>query len=440
MLDEEGLRETTLVVITSDHGEQLAGDHGYYFCHVDHYEGNTHVPLILILPEAWQREFGPLRDVVIDEGNPDLIDLLPTTLDVLGLPALEEAQGSSLIQTPSPWGSIDTGRVFRSIWDGQVKLIHRASKLVHSENNELYDLADDPEEGNDLADSLTGEAQRLEDDLLRIGREMDAIRWRQPTDTLFSADLEDQAQVEGYITFSKYRTGWTVVSENDTNDALHGRVEMQPGPADYLDFAALIVEPLWDYDLACRFALGEGTLSVQTRWVQWLDRGYRLHLTADDAQLLRCNVGEPPEEVARVEMSISLEDWHELEWNSRGTSSTVTIDGQRIIRVPDDNQEMWGSTYFAIPTSTGGEAYVDDIRISRPRRVVQTDLDTARMGRASPRGRGNYGSAERSPPESALEGHPPSPSYEIAMNSPGSDTVWMLYNPVQDLVSVAASA
>ena len=390
MLEEEGLRENTLVVITSDHGEELAGDHGYYFCHVDHYEANTHVPLVLILPEAWQREHGQVRNVMIEDGNPDLIDLLPTTLEVLGLPIPGSVQGLSLIQTPEPWGSIDVGRAFRAIWDGRIKLIHRAPELVPSAGNELYNLADDPEERNDLADSLAGEAQRLEDTLLRIGLELDAIRYPQPTGTLFLSDIEDQAQVEGYFAFSKYSGSWTVVSENDTNKALGARIEMQAAPTSYLDFVALIVEPLWDYDLACRFALSEGTLSVQTRWIRWLDRGYRLHLNADGAQLLHCPVDGPSEELARAEIDISPDRWHELEFNSRGASITIIVDGQRIIHVPEANSEIWGSTYFAIPTDTGGEALVDDIRISRPRRAVHADLETALIGDASSQGRDNY--------------------------------------------------
>jgi len=51
-VEDAGLLENTLVVITADHGESLS-EHGYYFCHKDIvYEDNVRVPLIVRRPGA----------------------------------------------------------------------------------------------------------------------------------------------------------------------------------------------------------------------------------------------------------------------------------------------------------------------------------------------------------------------------------------------------
>jgi len=95
VLDEQGLRENTLVVLSADHAENLAGDHDLYFCHADHYQTNIHVPLIVLLPERVRARQGLGRGVE-HGGNPSHLDLMPTILDVLGLAGPEQMQGVSL--------------------------------------------------------------------------------------------------------------------------------------------------------------------------------------------------------------------------------------------------------------------------------------------------------------------------------------------------------
>ena len=52
-LDEMGLRENTIVIFNSDHGEML-GDHGLTHKGCRFYEGITHVPLIISLPGTFR--------------------------------------------------------------------------------------------------------------------------------------------------------------------------------------------------------------------------------------------------------------------------------------------------------------------------------------------------------------------------------------------------
>jgi arylsulfatase A-like enzyme len=86
-LDAHGLADSTLVVLTSDHGEAF-GEHGN-FLHDDLYRETLRVPLVLRLP-------GRLPAGRRVEGRARLLDLLPTLLDVVGVPAPPGIQGQSL--------------------------------------------------------------------------------------------------------------------------------------------------------------------------------------------------------------------------------------------------------------------------------------------------------------------------------------------------------
>ena len=80
-IDNLGMRESTLVVLVSDHGEGL-GEQGF----VGHgrwlYESTTHVPWIMRLP-------GRIRPGTVIEQNVSTLDLAPTLLD-LAVPEFRE--------------------------------------------------------------------------------------------------------------------------------------------------------------------------------------------------------------------------------------------------------------------------------------------------------------------------------------------------------------
>lgn len=158
----EGYLESTVVVVTADHGENF-GEHGVYFCHTFLYENSVHVPLLMRYP----REITPGTTVSVPV---ELIDIYPTVLDLAGVPtAGAPLDGSSLM------GPIRTGvgkpylftesrfyhpsfaryknyRLYvpgvegkwRSVRHGDLKLI-RIPTLAGVEW-ELYDLAKDPVE------------------------------------------------------------------------------------------------------------------------------------------------------------------------------------------------------------------------------------------------------------------------------------------------------
>ncbi len=149
------LLDDTIVVLTADHGEGLF-DHDYFFHDFNLYEDTLRVPLVIRVPGLGRREIS--RRV-------QLIDLMPTLLDLAGIAPPEGAQGRSLKpllagQEPGPGFDRDIfsesgvgGKVIRS---GKWKLIRYPGRT------ELYDLEKDPGELNDLAGTEKAVAADLE--------------------------------------------------------------------------------------------------------------------------------------------------------------------------------------------------------------------------------------------------------------------------------------
>lgn len=87
-LDEAGLRESTIIVLWSDHGYQL-GEKGKWSKAGSLWEEGVHVPMIILDPRAAGNGQASPRVV-------ELLDLYPTLADLSGLPVPTEVEGRSL--------------------------------------------------------------------------------------------------------------------------------------------------------------------------------------------------------------------------------------------------------------------------------------------------------------------------------------------------------
>lgn len=172
-LARAGLAEDTLVVYTSDHGDQL-GERGLWWKHT-FYEESVKVPLILRWPGRLPA--GGRRAQVVN-----LIDVSATMLEAMGATALPQAQGLSFLDVArdaaAPWidetfSEYCTDTV--PAWTGGMAVQQRmirsgAWKLVHyaGYRPQLFDLARDPHELHDLAEDRAHRAvrDRLEQKLL----------------------------------------------------------------------------------------------------------------------------------------------------------------------------------------------------------------------------------------------------------------------------------
>jgi arylsulfatase A-like enzyme len=153
-LDERGLADDTLVVLTSDHGEDFL-DHG----DVEHcrnlYDSEIRTPLMMRVPGLeGGRRIGP------DVQN---LDIVPTLLDWLGVSAAEfDFDGRSLRlaiegEAKAPTLSLAAWNTWTSLAEGDLKVIVESV----SGRTELYDLEADPSELRDLSTKRAEDAARL---------------------------------------------------------------------------------------------------------------------------------------------------------------------------------------------------------------------------------------------------------------------------------------
>jgi arylsulfatase A-like enzyme len=157
-LDELHLTDQTLLIVTSDHGEEF-GTHQAWGHGGNLSDFALHVPLILRSPGLVPAG----KRVPAQVG---LIDLLPTVLDLLGLPPLAQAQGRSFATlargetaaVSQPLFS-ELGDNVRALRDPSYKVIWKAGE--DGGRAEYYDLRHDPGEVEPRSDATERTQQAL---------------------------------------------------------------------------------------------------------------------------------------------------------------------------------------------------------------------------------------------------------------------------------------
>ena len=178
-----GLYDNTLIVVTADHGE-FFGEHSF----IDHglglYEEGTRIPILVKYPR--QAHAGEVNRTRVS-----IIDIFATVLDVCGLPVGNvTAQPLGTATHPVIAENYENAdrvrrygdkakRTLTVICDGDLKYTRSTAGTV-----ELYNLANDPTEAHNLAESDTANAARL-------GAELDAWFARTP---IFDGTVEMKAR------------------------------------------------------------------------------------------------------------------------------------------------------------------------------------------------------------------------------------------------------
>ena len=168
-LRQLGLYDSTLIVITGDHGEML-GEHGELNHGFFIYEGALRVPLVMRVPRA---QAGP-RQVDLPVS---LIDIVPTVLSLVGAEVPRELPGVDLsawlagrgagggarplyAETVTPTRYYGTSSLLGVIADGW--------KYIETTRPELYDLRSDPQEAVNLVQREPARADALAKTLVGI--------------------------------------------------------------------------------------------------------------------------------------------------------------------------------------------------------------------------------------------------------------------------------
>ena len=146
-IDTSPLRENTLVLYTSDHGE-MAGHHGIWQKQC-FYEPAVSVPLMLRLPSD---ENGRVAQ------NVSLVDVLPTLLEVAGLEVPSDLPGESLLEIARQKAQQTKRAIFSEyhhmgMLNAGFMLKRGDYKLCHYVGSEpqLFNVGTDPLENDDLA-------------------------------------------------------------------------------------------------------------------------------------------------------------------------------------------------------------------------------------------------------------------------------------------------
>jgi arylsulfatase A-like enzyme len=153
-LEETGQAENTLVIFMSDHGDYVA-DHGLWCKGLPCFNGAYHVPCVMRWPAGIEAP-GRTVDAMIN-----LADFAPTFYELTGIenPLPENAPGASLLpflrdQTPAEWRDAHfTQSNGNEIYGIQRSVMTDDWKFVYNafDEDELYDLRDDPEQLRNLA-------------------------------------------------------------------------------------------------------------------------------------------------------------------------------------------------------------------------------------------------------------------------------------------------
>lgn len=160
-LKEMGVYDNTMIVFLSDHGEGR-GQHNEYTHSLLAYNSTLHVPLVIKNP-------GGAKGQRISK-RVGTVDLLPTILKRIGIEPADDLQGVSLVdclnpgfkesepqtlyaETLSPRLTHGLGEI-RAFYDGEYKYLHGPRK-------ELFNIAEDPDELNNLIETEPEVASRM---------------------------------------------------------------------------------------------------------------------------------------------------------------------------------------------------------------------------------------------------------------------------------------
>ena len=207
-LSRRGRLANTIVVVAADHGESL-GEHQERTHGLFAYDSTLRVPLIVWAPTA-------VKPAVL-HGPAQLVDLMPTVLDLVGVKA-EVPNGRSLWPFASEGRAIaDAGVYFEALnasltrhWAPLTGVVWGGFKFIDLPIPEVYDLTADPSEQTNLSaarkDIAAANAKRLA-----------AMRAASRPATPASVDREAEQRLRslGYVSTPAGNTGRTASEADD---------------------------------------------------------------------------------------------------------------------------------------------------------------------------------------------------------------------------------
>jgi arylsulfatase len=185
-IDEAGIGDRTLIVVTGDHGESMT-EHGIFYEHHGLYDCVLRIPLILRLP-------GTLSPRRVESMFPHQ-DLAPSLLAAAGLPVPRTMKGLNLWrcatgEAPDQGHSeiVSCESTLQAKWSLRTRdykfILAREADFYGTPPRELYNLRTDPGENRNIAAEMPALATQMESQLeawiaaqlQRTGRLEDPLR------------------------------------------------------------------------------------------------------------------------------------------------------------------------------------------------------------------------------------------------------------------------
>ena len=202
-LKKLGIYDSTMIVITSDHGE-FFGEHDLWYHSHELYEEVLKIPLIIKFPTAHSRKG-------IYTNRVSLVDILPTVLNFLELPLPRDVQGVDLFKGGSRvmseiYRHIDAGdslkadvfvRELKSLFSKNYKYIKEFDKESESQD-ELYDIENDPGELQNLIEKTPEKAKEMEEELMELLPSTD-LQKTTITPMILNPAIRDGLEALGYL-------------------------------------------------------------------------------------------------------------------------------------------------------------------------------------------------------------------------------------------------
>lgn len=195
-LEALGLTGSTVVVVTSDHGENFDDESPHYVGHGGLTEGGIHVPLIMSYPPVWSTP--KVVDRVVE-----LVDVVPTILELAGVPAVARLDGKSLVPLTAGNDS-EEGVAFVQLHSDEFAVRTREWKLRIREEGgglettrQLFDITsgrDVPGQETDLTvtDSLFALYSQWKGDL-------DCLSLHTDREERFDSEIYEKLKALGYL-------------------------------------------------------------------------------------------------------------------------------------------------------------------------------------------------------------------------------------------------
>jgi arylsulfatase A-like enzyme len=196
-LEDLGLAQNTIIIITADHGEYL-GERNVFFNHGGcPYDIMIKVPLVIRVPKT------TLKNKIID-AQVRSIDIMPTILDILDIPLNNKIDGASLESLISGKGNFSHYAIgaWKNEFENFMSIRTNEWKFIYDFNNQtekLYNLKEDPKETKNVVNEEPEIAENLK---LKLSRWMSKAweKLSEPEKAEISEEMKEKLKALGYLT------------------------------------------------------------------------------------------------------------------------------------------------------------------------------------------------------------------------------------------------